>query len=132
MLPSSDMDIKILSRDLPDTEDLYDTANGQQAATILTRLKELFQEYPKDLKIQDPTVIKGRISLLTFNADNMKVDITINKASDILKTRFIQGALQMVDDKLNSPNMTCKLIRLAKVLCTEANIIGSKSGRLPS
>lgn len=97
MLPDSDMDIKVLSRQLPDTEDMLNLEASEQAKTVLNYLKLLFQSFPKDMLIRDVMVIPGRISVLTLYVDKLKVDITINKASDMIKTVFIQQSILALD-----------------------------------
>lgn len=131
MLPGSDMDIKILSQDLPDTEDMHGEDGREEVGAILDGLQALFSGFPSDMKIRDMNVIKGRISLLMFFVDALKIDITINKASDILKTFFIQQSIAALDMAFGVP-ITKKAILLGKLLCTNFSILGSKAGRLPS
>lgn len=131
MLPGSDMDIKILSQDLPDTEDMHGEIGREEVGAILDGLQALFSGFPTEMKIRDLNVVKGRISLLTFFVDELKIDITVNKASDILKTLFIQQSIAALDMAFGVP-ITKKSILLGKLLCTNFSIMGSKAGRLPS
>jgi len=59
------------------------------------------------------------------------VDITINKASDMIKTVFIQQSILALDNAFGT-TITKKAILLGKWLCSSSNILGSKAGRLPS
>lgn len=74
-------------------------------------------------------MVPGRIPLLTFYVDKLKVDITINKTSDITKTEFVKEGMRRLDDKGCQAR---NAILLAKALCMNNGILGSKEGKLPS
>lgn len=115
---------------LPDTENI-DGGSTQDACLVLEHLQTFLRDFLKDMKIRDINVIKGRVSLLTFKINKLKIDITINRGSDILKAVFVEQSMFALDLAFEKP-ITRQVMLLGKLLCVSANMLGSSNGRLPT